>query len=98
MSPLKIVFPPRKSTRLNKRRFLNSVSDGATDPSHEGRGLPQYTAGACAHGTGGPPPAEKFVPGRRDPLSHIRLMAFLAVPLLSMPPERIRVWKMLPSG
>src|SRR5436309_4743745 len=98
MSPLRIVFPPRKSTRPNSSRFLNNVTVADVEPSQEGRGLPQYTAGACRHGTGGPPPREKLVPGTSGPLSHIMLMAFGVAPLLSRSAETIRRWKMLASG
>src|SRR5690349_3794873 len=98
MSPLRIVLPPRKSTRPNSSRFLNSVTDADVEPSHDGSGLPQYTAGAERQGTGGPPPREKFVPGMRSPLSHIMLMAFGVAPELSRSAETMRRWKMLASG
>src|SRR5213083_1635697 len=80
MSPLRIVFPPRKSTRPNSSRFLNNVTVADVEPSQEGMGLPQYTAGACRHGTGGPPPREKLVPGTSGPLSHIMFTAFGVAP------------------
>ena len=98
MSPLRIVLPPRKSTSPNNSRFLNNVTVAEVEPSHDGSGLPQYTAGACRHGTGGPPPGEKLVPGMSGPLSHIILIAFGVAPLLSRSAETIRRWKMLASG
>src|SRR6476469_1699427 len=75
MSPLRIVLPPRKSTSANSWRFRNSVSVALPDPSHDGSGFPQYTDGACRHGTGGPPPSENVVPGNSAPLSHIMFVA-----------------------
>src|SRR6266513_1930069 len=98
MSPLRMVFPVRKSIRPKSWTFLNSVNVAVAEPSHAGSGLPQYTAGAVLHGTAGPPPREKFVPGTSGPLSHIMLMALGVTPLLSMSADSTRRWKMLPSG
>src|SRR4051812_36715158 len=98
MSPLRIVLPPRKSTSANSWRFRNSVSVAVPEPSHLGRGFPQYTAGAWRQGTAGPPPFENVVPGITAPLSHIMLVARGAPLTVVMSAESTRRWKMLPSG
>src|SRR5688572_27145555 len=68
------------------------------EPSQLGRGFPQYTAGAWAHGTAGPPPFENVVPGITAPLSHIMLVARGAPFTVVMSADRTRRWNMLARG
>jgi hypothetical protein len=47
--------PPFPSTRAYRRSWLNSVTCVFTPACQVGCVWPQYTRGACAHGTSGPP-------------------------------------------